>query len=65
MKKHVIGRVPAHKEPVGKRISELHIPARIFCFLLAVILWLAITALSAPSANSEQPSNQAPTEEHA
>ena len=32
MKKHVIGRVPAHKEPVGKRISRLHIPARIFCF---------------------------------
>lgn len=63
MKKHVIGRVPAHKEPVGKRISRLHIPARIFCFLLAVILWLAITALTKPSTPEEQPADQAPTED--
>ena len=63
MKKHVIGRVPAHKEPVGTRISRLHIPARIFCLVLAIVLWLAISALTSPKGEDMTP-EQSTTQEN-
>lgn len=51
MKKNAVGRVLAHKEPVKRRIAALHIPARLLCLLLAVIIWLAIVNLNSASAD--------------
>lgn len=49
MKKNAVGRVLAHKEPVVSRIAALHIPARLLCLLLAVVIWLAVVNLNAIS----------------
>ncbi|MBQ9785265.1 MAG: hypothetical protein IJW29_07170 [Clostridia bacterium] len=56
MKKNVIGRVPLHKEPVRRRLSSWHIPARLLCLLLAVLIWLAIVNLNAISEEDEKDS---------
>ena len=46
MKKNAVGRVLAHKEPINRRISALHIPAWFFCLFLALIIWLAVANLN-------------------
>ncbi|MBE6590363.1 MAG: hypothetical protein E7643_09325 [Ruminococcaceae bacterium] len=56
MKKNAVGRVLMHKESGGKRVSSLHIPARLFCLLLALLIWLAIVNLNALSDEGEHPS---------
>ncbi len=53
MKKNVVGRVPLHKEPVGRQVSNLHIPARLFCLFLAIIIWLSVSNLTASALESE------------
>ena len=53
MKKNAVGRVLVHKEPVGKRISALHFPAWILCLLLALVIWLAVTNVSAISGDTD------------
>lgn len=65
MKKNAIGRVLAYKEPVGKRISRLHIPAWILCFLLALVIWLSVTAFTTPSTNENGTTEQNTTQESA
>ncbi len=65
MKKNAIGRVLAYKESVGTRISKLHIPARILCFLLALIIWLAVTAFTSSEPKNEQPAEQNTVQETA
>lgn len=66
MKKNAVGRVLAHKEPVGRRISALHIPARLLCLLLAVVIWLAVVNLKEATENDGKTSdNKAKTEETA
>ena len=64
MKKNTIGRVPAHKEPVRSRISSWHIPARLLCFLLALLIWLLVSNLL-PKQQDETPeaTNPEATEE--
>lgn len=58
MKKNVVGRVLYQKVPVKGRLASLHIPARIVCLLLALLVWLTVSALeanaefSAPAENS-------------
>ncbi len=65
MKKNAIGRVPLHKEPVRRRLSSWHIPARLLCLLLAVIIWLAIVNLNAISDEGEQKEDSKPKTEQA
>ncbi len=48
MKKTVMGRVPVYKEPAADRFAALHIPARLLCLALAVVIWLAVTNLVSP-----------------
>ena len=45
MKKNAVGRILYQKEPVKRRISTLHIPARLLCLLLALLIWLVVTDL--------------------
>jgi hypothetical protein len=46
MKKNAVGRVLAHKEPVGRRIAALHLPAWFLCLFLALVIWLMIANLN-------------------
>lgn len=46
MKKNAVGRVLAHKEPVGRRLASLHLPAKLLCLLLAIVIWLMVTDLN-------------------
>lgn len=45
MKKNAVGRILYQKAPIKSRLASLHIPARIICLLLALLVWLTITAL--------------------
>ncbi len=45
MKKNAVGRILYQKEPVKSRLASWHIPARIVCLLLALIVWLTVTAM--------------------
>lgn len=47
MKKNVVGRVLYQKVPAKGRLASLHIPARIVCLLLALLVWLMVSALEA------------------
>ena len=45
VKKNAVGRILYQKIPAKSRIASLHIPARIICLLLALLIWLAVSAL--------------------
>lgn len=45
MKKNAVGRILYQKVPVKSKIASLHIPARIICLLLALLVWLIVSAL--------------------
>ena len=45
MKKNAVGRILYHKEPAKRRVSSWHIPVRLLCLLLALLIWLAVTSL--------------------
>ena len=47
MKKNAVGRILYQKAPAKGRIASLHIPARIVCLLLALLIWLTVSALQA------------------
>ena len=47
MKKNAVGRILYQKVPVKSRLASLHIPARIICLLLALLIWLTVSALQA------------------
>ncbi|MBQ7335043.1 MAG: hypothetical protein IJW92_01030 [Clostridia bacterium] len=61
MKKNVIGHMLAPKEPIGKRISNLHLLARFVCLVLALVIWLAVVDMQ--SKNEETPSSNGTTTE--
>lgn len=46
MKKNAVGKMLSQKEPAVSRLASLHIPARIVCLLLALLVWLTVTALN-------------------
>ena len=46
MKKNAVGRILYQKAPAKSRFASWHIPARIVCLLLALLIWLTVTALS-------------------
>ena len=46
MKKNAVGRILYQKVPVKSTLASWHIPARIICLLLALIIWLTVTALN-------------------
>ena len=50
MKKNTVGRILYQKVPVRSRIASWHIPARFICLLLALIVWLTVSALQANAA---------------
>jgi len=50
MKKNAVGRILYQKVPVRSRLASWHIPARIVCLLLALLIWLTVTALGANAA---------------
>ncbi len=60
MKKNVVGRVLAQKQPLRRRISALHIPAWLTCFLLAILIWLAVVNLF-PNDRQEEPTDTSAT----
>ena len=45
MKKNAVGRILYQKVPAKSRLADLHIPARIVCLLLALLIWLTVSAL--------------------
>ena len=47
MKKNAVGRILYQKVPVKSRLASWHIPARIICLLLALLVWLTVSALEA------------------
>lgn len=55
MKKNAIGHMMAPKETVKKRLRRWDILPRLFCLLLAMLLWLLIvnTQVSAKEAGAE------------
>ncbi len=46
MKKNAVGRILYQKVPVKSRFAAMHIPARIVCLLLALLVWLTVSALT-------------------
>lgn len=50
MKKNAVGRILYQKVPVKGRLASWHVPARIVCLLLALLIWLTVTALQANAA---------------
>ncbi|MBR7151434.1 MAG: hypothetical protein IKD02_03720 [Clostridia bacterium] len=55
MKKNAIGHMMAPKETVKKRLRRWDILPRLFCLLLAMLLWLLIvnTQVSAKEAGAD------------
>lgn len=55
MKKNAIGHMMAPKETVKKRLRHWDILPRLFCLLLALLLWLLIvnTQVSAKEAGAD------------
>lgn len=47
MKKNAVGRILYQKVPVKGKLESLHIPARIICLLLALLVWLTVSAMEA------------------
>ena len=47
MKKNAVGRILYQKVPVKGKLDSLHIPARIICLLLALLVWLTVSAMEA------------------
>lgn len=47
MKKNAVGRILYQRVPVKSRFAAMHIPARIVCLLLALLIWLVVSALKA------------------
>jgi hypothetical protein len=47
VKKNAVGRILYQKVPVKSRIASWNLPARIICLLLALIVWLMVSALGA------------------
>ena len=47
MKKNAVGRILYQKIPVKSRLASWHIPARIICLLLALLIWLTVSVLNA------------------
>jgi hypothetical protein len=47
VKKNAVGRILYQKIPAKSRIASWHIPARIICLLLSLLIWLTVTALNA------------------
>lgn len=45
MKKNAVGRILYQKVPAKSKLASLHIPARIICLLLALLIWLAVSAI--------------------
>ena len=45
MKKNAVGRILYQKVPVKSRLASWHISARIICLLLALLVWLMVSAL--------------------
>ena len=45
MKKNAVGRILYQKIPARTRLASWHIPARIVCLVLALLVWLTVTAL--------------------
>ncbi|MBQ8311110.1 MAG: hypothetical protein IJX80_08890 [Clostridia bacterium] len=54
MKKNAVGHVLAHKEPVGRKISSLHLPAWFLCLFLALVIWLSVANLNTASDHEEK-----------
>lgn len=54
MKKNAVGRVLMHKEPLDKRVSSWHLPMRLLCLVLALIIWLAVVNLDPASERADQ-----------
>ena len=50
MKKNAVGRILYQRVPVKSRLASWHIPARIVCLFLALLIWLTVTALGADAA---------------
>ena len=46
MKKNVLGHMQAQKEPAVSRISRWKLLQRAVCLLLALIIWLAVYAIT-------------------
>lgn len=42
MKKNAVGRVLMHKEPLDRRVSSWHLPMKLLCLVLALIIWLLV-----------------------
>ena len=63
MKKNAVGRVLMHKESAGKRIGSLHLLARFFCLLFALVIWLAVTNLNELSEGGDPASEAQVTQE--
>lgn len=49
MKKNAIGHMMAPKETVKKRLRRWDILPRLFCLLLAMLLWLLIVNTQVPA----------------
>jgi hypothetical protein len=47
VKKNAVGRILYQKVPAKSRLASWHIPARIICLLLALLIWLTVSALNA------------------
>ena len=54
MKKNAVGRVLMHREPLDKRVSSWHLPMRLLCLVLALIIWLAVVNLDPASDEADQ-----------
>ena len=46
MKKNIIGHMQAQKEPMGSKLKRWHVLPRLLCLALAVVIWLAVCAIS-------------------
>ena len=46
MKKNVVGHMLAQKESAVKRLRRLQVLPRLFCLILALVLWLLIVNLN-------------------
>ncbi len=42
MKRNAIGHMSASAVPVRPRLAALHLPARLLCLLLALVIWLMV-----------------------
>ena len=57
MKKNAVGRILYQKVPVKGRLESMHIPARIICLLLALLVWLTVSAIETNAQEYTQPTS--------